>query len=147
MDKVGYLYIMASRRNGTLYLGVTSDFIQRVYQHREGLIPGFTRKYGCKMLVWYQAFEDLDAARHRELQMKEWKRAWKLRVIEEMNPNGDDLYESSSETGHTVSRLRRGPSRESGLGPGLRRDTKPPRAPRAPFPRSSRRRARARPRR
>ena len=94
MDKVGYVYIMASRRNGTLYLGVTSDLPKRSYEHRNGLIPGFSRKYGCKLLVWYQAFDDLDAARYRELQMKEWKRAWKLRVIEEMNPAWDDLYDS-----------------------------------------------------
>lgn len=94
MEKSGYVYIMASQRNGTLYLGVTSDLIQRDYQHREGLIGGFTRKYGCKMLVWYQAFDDLQAARHRELQMKEWRRAWKLRVIEEMNPEWQDLHET-----------------------------------------------------
>jgi putative endonuclease len=88
VDKVGYVYIMASRRNGTLYIGVTSDLLKRVYEHRNGSIGGFTRKYGCKLLVWYQAFDDLDAARHRELQMKEWRRAWKLRVIEEINPSG-----------------------------------------------------------
>jgi putative endonuclease len=94
MDKCGYVYIMASRRNGTLYIGVTSDLPARAYAHRNGLISGFTRKYNCKLLVWYQAFDDLDAARHRELQMKEWRRAWKLRVIEEMNPEWEDLYES-----------------------------------------------------
>jgi putative endonuclease len=92
--KQGYVYIMASRRNGTLYLGVTSDLAKRVYEHREGLIAGFTRQYGCKLLVWYQTFDDLDGARLRELQMKEWRRAWKLRVIEEMNPNWEDLYPS-----------------------------------------------------
>ena len=90
--KAGYAYIMASGRNGTLYLGVSSDLAKRAFEHREGLSPGFTRKYGCKMLVWYQAFDDLDAARHRELQMKEWHRAWKLRAIEELNPGWDDLY-------------------------------------------------------
>jgi putative endonuclease len=94
MDKSGYVYIMASKRNGTLYLGVTSDLPKRAYEHREGLIAGFTRKYGCKLLVWYQAFEDLDAARHRELQMKEWRRAWKIRAVEELNPDWMDLYES-----------------------------------------------------
>jgi putative endonuclease len=71
MSKPGYVYIMASQRNGTIYVGSTSDLVQRVYQHREGLIPGFTSEYGCKLLVWYQAFDDLDSARHRELQMKE----------------------------------------------------------------------------
>ena len=92
MEEAGYGYIMASRRNGTLYLGVTSDLTGRVYQHREGLVGGFTKRYGCKQLVWYQAFEDLQAASHGELQRKEWKRAWKLRVIEEMNPQRRDLY-------------------------------------------------------
>lgn len=94
MTKPGYVYIMASRRNGTLYLGVTSDLPKRAYQHRHGLIGGFTSKYGCKTLVWYQCFDDIDDARRRELQMKEWRRAWKLRLIEEMNPNWDDLFES-----------------------------------------------------
>jgi putative endonuclease len=94
MSKPGYVYILASRRNGTLYIGVTSDLPKRVFEHRTGAVPGFTRQYGCKILVWYQPFEDLDAARHRELQMKEWRRAWKLRIIEEMNPDWADLYES-----------------------------------------------------
>ncbi|HEV2748698.1 MAG TPA: GIY-YIG nuclease family protein [Allosphingosinicella sp.] len=92
MEKAGYVYIMASRRNGTLYLGGTSDLPKRVWEHRNGVIGGFTRRHGCKLLVWYQAFDSLDSARHRELQMKEWRRAWKLRVIEEMNPGWDDLY-------------------------------------------------------
>jgi putative endonuclease len=94
MERPGYVYILASRRNGTLYIGVTSDLPARVYEHKIGAVRGFTRKYGCKILVWFQAFDQLDAARHRELQMKEWKRAWKLRVIEEMNANWDDLYET-----------------------------------------------------
>ena len=94
MGKAGYVYIMASRRNGTLYLGVTSDLPKRACEHRTGLISGFTRRYGCKLLVWYQAFDDLNSARYRELQMKEWRRSWKLRVIEELNPNWDDLYET-----------------------------------------------------
>jgi putative endonuclease len=79
---------------GTIYIGVTSDLPVRIYQHKIGAVVGFTRRYGCKILVWYQAFDDLDAARRRELQMKEWKRAWKLRVIEEMNPDWADLYET-----------------------------------------------------
>ena len=92
MERAGYVYIMASKRNGTIYIGVTSDLPKRVSEHRNGAIGGFTRKYGCKLLVWFQAFDSLEAARHRELQMKEWRRAWKLRVIEELNPNWDDLY-------------------------------------------------------
>jgi putative endonuclease len=75
MSKPGYVYILASRRNGTLYIGVTRDLPKRIYEHKAGAVPGFTKKYGCKTLVWYQALGDLDAARHRELQMKEWRRA------------------------------------------------------------------------
>jgi putative endonuclease len=90
----GYVYIMANKRNGTIYLGVTSDLPQRVYQHRQEMIEGFTKERGCKLLVWYEAFDDLQEARSRELQMKKWNRLWKLRVIEEMNSDWDDLYES-----------------------------------------------------
>ena len=93
MEKRGYVYIMASKRNGTLYIGVTSELPGRVWQHKEGQSDGFTKRYACKMLVWYQAFDDVEQAIRREKQMKEWKRAWKLRVIEEMNPSWDDLYE------------------------------------------------------
>ena len=92
--KAGHVYIMASKRNGTLYIGVTSDLQQRVWQHREGIIEGYSKRYGCKMLVWYSQFDDLQEARRKELQMKEWNRLWKLRVIEEMNPEWDDLFES-----------------------------------------------------
>ena len=97
MTKAGYVYIMASRRNGTIYIGVTSDLINRVAQHRSGKIKGFTSQYGCKLLVWYEAHDDLQQAWQRELQMKEWKRQWKLRVIEEKNPDWNDLFESISE--------------------------------------------------
>ena len=90
--KRGYVYIMASGRNGTLYVGVTSDLVKRIWEHRSGVVPGFTRKYGCKMLVWYEAHDDLQDARLRELQMKKWKRLWKLSTIEIMNPNWRDLY-------------------------------------------------------
>ena len=90
--KPGYVYIMASARNGTLYIGVTSDLVKRTWEHRNGVVDGFSKKYGCKLLVWYEAGNDLDGARLRELQMKKWKRLWKLRVIEEMNPDWQDLY-------------------------------------------------------
>jgi putative endonuclease len=83
--KSGYVYIMASGKNGTTYIGVTSDLPGRAYAHREGLIAGFTKHYGCKLLVWFEAHEDLQEARRRELQMKEWKRAWKVRLIEEQS--------------------------------------------------------------
>jgi len=85
---------MASKRNGTLYLGVTSDLPGRAYQHRNGLVEGFSKKHGCGLLVWYQASDDLQAARYRELQMKKWKRAWKIALIEQENPQWMDLYET-----------------------------------------------------
>jgi putative endonuclease len=84
---------MASKRNGTTYTGVTSDLPGRVYQHRNGMVAGFTRQHGCKLLVWYEAYEDLDAARLRELQMKKWKRAWKIELIERSNPQWKDLWD------------------------------------------------------
>ena len=93
MARPGYAYIMASRRNGTLYLGVTSNLVQRAYQHRNGLIEGFSKRYGCRTLVWYEAHDDIQDARARELQMKKWKRAWKLVAIEGMNPEWRDLFE------------------------------------------------------
>jgi putative endonuclease len=85
---------MASQLNGTIYLGVTSDLPARVYQHRNGLVEGFTKKYGCKRLVWYEVHDELESARYRELQLKKWNRQWKLRLIEEKNPDWDDLFES-----------------------------------------------------
>ena len=92
--KPGFVYIMASRLNGTLYLGVTSDLIGRAYQHRNGLGQGFSREHGCKFLVWFEAHDDLQDARLRELQLKKWKREWKLRLIERDNPDWLDLYAS-----------------------------------------------------
>jgi putative endonuclease len=90
--KAGYVYIMANGRNGTLYIGVTSDLAKRAWEHREGLVPGFTRKHNCMLLVWYEGHDDLQDARLRELQMKKWKRQWKLSEIERLNPNWDDLH-------------------------------------------------------
>lgn len=88
-----YVYIVASKRNGTLYIGVTTFLQQRAWQHREGIVPGFTRRYGCKMLVWFEEFPSLDDARRRELQMKQWQRRWKLELIEATNPQWRDLYD------------------------------------------------------
>ena len=93
MARPGYVYVMASRRNGTLYLGVTSNLVERAYQHRNALIQGFSKRYGCKTLVWYEAHDDIQDARARELQMKKWKRSWKLDIIEGMNPEWRDLFE------------------------------------------------------
>ena len=94
--KAGYVYIMANRKNGTIYIGVTSDLMRRVWEHREGVVAGFTKRYGCKLLVWFEAFDDLAQARLRELQMKEWKRRWKVRLIEESNLDWNDLYPTLS---------------------------------------------------
>ena len=88
----GYVYIMASGRNGTLYVGVASDLAKRVWEHRTGSVDGFTRKHGCKTLVWFEMHQDLQQARLRELQIKTWKRLWKLSEIEQMNPSWEDLY-------------------------------------------------------
>ena len=89
-----WVYMLASRRNGTLYIGSTDDFAKRVWQHKEEIIKGFTSKYGVKTLVWYEPHETRESAFLRERRMKEWKRAWKIRVIEEMNPEWRDLYET-----------------------------------------------------
>ncbi len=88
------VYIMASGHHGTLYIGVTSDLSNRAWQHREGLIPGFTKKYGCKRLVWYEVHDLMTSAIQREKTMKQWVRAWKVNLIERDNPHWDDLYPS-----------------------------------------------------
>ena len=93
MEEQAYVYIMANGRNGTIYLGSTNDLIRRAWEHRNGLIEGFTRKYDCKLLVWYESFGDLALARRREFQMKDWKRTWKVREIEGLNPAWEDLYD------------------------------------------------------
>jgi putative endonuclease len=87
------VYIVANHRNGTLYVGVTSNLPGRVYQHREGLTPGFATRYGCKMLVYYEVLEDMNAAIAREKQIKAGSRKAKLALIEAMNPDWKDLYE------------------------------------------------------
>jgi len=91
-ERVYYVYILASRIGGTLYVGVTSDLVRRVYQHREKLLKGFTEKYGVSRLVYYEAFGEIGAAIRREKQLKRWNRAWKVQLIEKKNPNWDDLY-------------------------------------------------------
>jgi putative endonuclease len=93
----GWVYLMTNRRNGTLYAGVTSDLPRRAYQHREGLIQGFTKRYGLKMLVYYEQYDDIRTAIAREKAIKHWPRAWKVRLIHAMNPEWKDLYDESSE--------------------------------------------------
>jgi putative endonuclease len=83
---------MASGPNGTIYIGATSNLVKRAYEHRNGVVAGFTRKYRCNLLVWYEVHDDIQQARYRELQMKKWKRLWKLSTIEAMNPDWRDLY-------------------------------------------------------
>ena len=87
-----FVYIMASARNGTLYLGVTSDLERRVGEHREGLVPGFTQKYKVNRLVYYEEHGDIREAIAAEKRMKKWKRLWKIRLIEKINPDWRDLY-------------------------------------------------------
>ena len=86
------VYILASRRNGTLYIGSTDDLSKRTWEHREGVRAGFTKKYGVHLLVWHQAFDTREGAFRRERQMKKWNRAWKLELIERSNPGWRDLY-------------------------------------------------------
>ncbi len=89
-----YVYILCSKRNGTLYTGVTSNLIQRVYEHKNDLADGFTKTYKIHLLVWYEIHPTAESAITREKQIKAWKRAWKLRLIEEGNPQWSDLYET-----------------------------------------------------
>lgn len=95
-SKVPCVYILASGRNGTLYIGVTSELSNRIEQHRQMLTPGFTTRYGVHRLVYYEMHETMEAAIIREKQLKKWRRLWKLRLIEEMNPQWLDLYDANS---------------------------------------------------
>jgi putative endonuclease len=90
----GWVYIMTNRRSGTLYVGVASDLPRRAYQHREGFVDGFTKRYGLKMLVYYEHHDDIRTAIQREKTIKHWLRAWKVRLIRGMNPEWKDLYEA-----------------------------------------------------
>ncbi|MDO9541615.1 MAG: GIY-YIG nuclease family protein [Kiritimatiellia bacterium] len=88
-----YVYILASKRNGTLYIGVTNSLIRRVYEHKNGLIDGFTKKYNVNRLIYYEQFDDVNSAIHFEKKLKKWNRKWKLVLIERENPEWKDLYE------------------------------------------------------
>ena len=87
------VYILASERNGTLYVGVTSNLVKRVWEHKSDLVGGFTKRYGVHTLVWYEGHETMASAIARERAIKEWRRAWKLELVEERNPAWRDLYE------------------------------------------------------
>ncbi len=88
-----FVYILASRRNGTLYVGMTDDLVKRVWMHKEEVLPGFTKDYGVKLLVWYEVHDSRESAFIRERQIKKWNRAWKLELIEKTNPSWCDLYD------------------------------------------------------
>ncbi len=85
------VYMLASRRNGTLYIGMTDNLVGRIWQHQAGLMPGFTKKYGVKLLVWYEVHDARETAILRERQLKKWNRRWKLELIERSNPTWNDL--------------------------------------------------------
>ena len=93
MDKHFFVYILASKRNGTLYTGITSDLVKRVWQHKNNSVEGFTKKYDVKILVYYEIYNDAESAITREKRIKKWRRAWKLKLIEEKNPHWKDLYD------------------------------------------------------
>ena len=92
MDSHFYVYILASRKHGTIYIGVTNDLIRRVYEHKQKLVPGFTKDYDVHKLVYYEIFDDPESAIMREKRLKRWKRDWKIELVEGSNPNWDDLY-------------------------------------------------------
>jgi len=90
----GYVYILTNRPSGTLYVGVTSDLVRRVAEHREGVVKGFTRTYGLKRLVYFEVYDDIRTAIQREKNMKHWSRTWKVRLILQSNPQWNDLFET-----------------------------------------------------
>ena len=94
MDKQPAVDILASKRNGTLYVGVTSDLIKRICEHKNGMVDGFSKRYGVRNLVWYELHATMESAITREKRLKDWKRVWKLELIESMNPNWLDLYDT-----------------------------------------------------
>jgi putative endonuclease len=91
MSRQFYVYILASRRNGTLYVGVTNDLARRIGEHKAKLVPGFTRQYDVHLLVYFEAYDSILEARAREHAMKRWRRAWKIKLIEDLNPDWQDL--------------------------------------------------------
>ena len=93
MARHAYVYILASKRNGTLYIGVTSDLARRIVEHRSNTVPGFTQRYGVHRLVLVETYDEIAQAIAREKQLKHWNRAWKLRLIEQANPTWRDLFE------------------------------------------------------
>jgi putative endonuclease len=95
MIKQPAVYILTNERNGTLYIGVTSDLVKRIWEHKNNLVEGFMKRYSVHHLVWYELHENMNSAIEREKNLKEWKRAWKIKLIEEDNPKWSDLYKSN----------------------------------------------------
>ena len=93
MSKTFYVYMLASAKNGTLYIGVTSNLVKRIWEHREGLADGFTKQHNVKQLVWFESHMDVVAAITREKQLKKWNREWKINLIQATNPEWRDFYE------------------------------------------------------
>jgi len=87
-----FVYILANKRNGTLYIGVTNDLVRRVYEHKQGMVEGFTKKYSVKQLVFFEETNDVESAITREKRLKKWNRRWKIELIEKQNPDWKDLY-------------------------------------------------------
>jgi putative endonuclease len=94
MNKQPGVYLLAGKRNGTLYVGVTSDLVKRVWEHKNHVVDGFTKQYEVDQLVWYEVHETMESAILREKAIKEWQRAWKLKLIEDFNPDWKDLYDT-----------------------------------------------------
>jgi len=94
VNKQPAVYILASKRNGTLYIGVTSDLVKRIWEHKNDMVEGFTKRYSVHQLVWYEIHESMKSAIEREKRFKEWKRKWKLELIESGNPNWKDLFDT-----------------------------------------------------
>jgi putative endonuclease len=92
VNKQPAVYIVASKRNGTLYIGVTSDLVKRIWEHKNNMVEGFAKRYGVHQLVWFEVHEGMESAIEREKRLKEWKRKWKLELIESTNPSWQDLY-------------------------------------------------------
>ena len=94
MNKQPAVYFLASKRNGTLYVGVTSDLVKRIWEHKNNMLAGFSKRYNVHQLVWHELHDNMESAILREKRLKDWKRAWKLRLIESINPDWHDLYNS-----------------------------------------------------
>ena len=93
MDKQPCVYLLANKRNGTLYTGVTSNLVKRIWEHKPHIVEGFTKKYNVTLLVWYEPHDSMESAIHKEKMIKNWKRSWKIKEIEKINPEWNDLYD------------------------------------------------------